>query len=406
MPERFTPLERLTAPFLRPARSLALAIALLLFGLQACDEDTTDAGAEAGGTVRDVASVVVSPDTQSIFSIGATVQLSASALDEFGHEIRNTSFSWASSNPGIATVSSDGEVTGVSVGSATISATSQGIVGSAAIWVDPERTLRNYCVRCHVQGHEKSFATLACPACHGMVPEDPNLHHAITNGHGSVSSGFELLGAHSLVACVSCHDLSSGERLFNPASDSDCIACHADDYQRQHTGTGFPIVCLTCHTTTSWGGASFDHATASGGFALLGAHEQLVCTSCHDPVSGVPLYSPNDQNDCIACHDDDYQRQHAAAGFPTTCLVCHTVDTWAGATFDHDNQFFPIFSGQHDGRWSGCDTCHTNPSDFGQFTCFNCHEHSEDLMNQEHADVTGFVYESRQCIACHPDGEA
>ena len=46
------------------------------------------------------------------------------------------------------------------------------------------------------------------------------------------------------------------------------------------------------------------------------------------------------------------------AGFSTDCLLCHNMVTWLGATFDHDSEYFPIYSGAHRGRWSSCATCH------------------------------------------------
>ncbi len=378
------------------------AATAFLFSLTACEEGATD----TEPAPPQVASVSITPDTQDIFTIGATAQFTAEARSENGRTIRDAEFSWSSSDVQVATVSSDGVVTGVAPGSAMITATSGGVSGNASVWVDPARTLRNHCARCHAGRHERTFAMVSCPACHGMIWEDPVLHWGISGGHPTASGGFDLVGAHALANCASCHDLSTGEPWFTATDQFDCIACHDRDYQRQHAGSGFPTACLTCHTTIIWGGASFDHESASGGFALVGAHLQLVCSSCHDPLTGTPLYVPADQNDCIACHDDDYQRQHSGSGFPTVCLTCHTVDAWSGASFDHDVQFFPIFSGEHQDRWSGCATCHTDPNDFAAFTCFNCHEHQEDRMNDKHSDVTGYAYESALCITCHPEGEA
>lgn len=376
------------------------ASAALLLSLSACEQDATD----TEPAPPQVASVTVAPDTQDIFTIGATAQLHATARSENRREIPDADFTWSSSDSRVATVSSDGVVTGVGSGSATVTATSAGVSGSASIWVDPERTLRNYCARCHAGRHERTFAMVSCPACHGMVWEDPDLHWAISAGHATASGGFTMLGAHDQADCTSCHDLVTGTTRFAATDHNDCIACHDPDYQRQHSGSGFPTQCSICHTTTSWSGATFDHAFA--GFILIGAHRQLACNACHDPISGAPLYAPADQNDCIACHDDEYQVNHAASGFPTTCLTCHNVDAWNGATFDHDALFFPIFSGRHANRWSSCATCHTNPGDFSEFTCFNCHEHNQDDMIKEHDSVPGFQYESPLCLACHPNGEA
>src|SRR5690606_15999160 len=107
-------------------------------------------------------------------------------------------------------------------------------------------------------------------------------------------------------------------------------------------------------------------------------------------------------NDCYACHADDYQQAHA--GFPTTCLDCHEPNTWDGAQFEHD-QYFPIYSGKHEGEWSSCQTCHIQPGNFSVFSCITCHEHNREDMDDAHEDVGGYVYDSQACFSCHPDGE-
>ncbi|HKR09487.1 MAG TPA: Ig-like domain-containing protein [Gemmatimonadaceae bacterium] len=81
-----------------------------------------------------VSSIAVSPSSSSI-QTGATVQLSAVARDASGNTISGQTFSWASSNNSVATVSSSGRVTAVAVGTANVSATIGSVSGSAAITV-------------------------------------------------------------------------------------------------------------------------------------------------------------------------------------------------------------------------------------------------------------------------------
>jgi hypothetical protein len=118
------------------------------------------------------------------------------------------------------------------------------------------------------------------------------------------------------------------------------------------------------------------------------------------------IFTPQGQNDCIACHQVDYQREHAGSGFPTTCLDCHTQNDWQGSFPDHDAQFFPIYSGKHNGKWSdSCQTCHTVPGNQQVFSCFDgCHEHDRTSMDDKHKDEAGYVYESNACLSCHPNG--
>ena len=81
-----------------------------------------------------VAAVTVSPSSTSVF-VGANVQLTATTRDANGNTLTGRSISWASSNTAVATVNTTGRVTGVAAGSATITATSEGINGTSAISV-------------------------------------------------------------------------------------------------------------------------------------------------------------------------------------------------------------------------------------------------------------------------------
>jgi hypothetical protein len=83
-----------------------------------------------------VASVVVTPDATTLVSLGETVQLTASAQDASGNAISGKTFTWSSSDDGLATVSSSGLVTAVANGSVTITATTDGVNGTAAMEVD------------------------------------------------------------------------------------------------------------------------------------------------------------------------------------------------------------------------------------------------------------------------------
>jgi hypothetical protein len=108
--------------------------------------------------------------------------------------------------------------------------------------------------------------------------------------------------------------------------------------------------------------------------------------------------------DCYGCHAADYNNttnpNHKAAGFPTTCVLCHTTwitTNWLGATFNHT--WFPMTHGNAN---SVCTTCHTNPSDFSVFQCTNCHLKTQTDSN--HLGVKGYIYNSVNCYQCHPTG--
>jgi hypothetical protein len=94
-----------------------------------------------------VASVEVSPATATVLA-GSTVELTATLKDANGSVLVGRAVTWASSALGVATVSAGGLVTGLTLGAATISATSEGQTGSALVSVEllplPPDTLRPY----------------------------------------------------------------------------------------------------------------------------------------------------------------------------------------------------------------------------------------------------------------------
>src|SRR3989441_567611 len=81
-----------------------------------------------------VASVTVSPATASL-QVGQTVQLTATPQDASGSPLSGRVVTWVSSNPAAATVSASGVVTGVAVGAATITATSEGQNGTSSVTI-------------------------------------------------------------------------------------------------------------------------------------------------------------------------------------------------------------------------------------------------------------------------------
>ncbi|MEA2766052.1 MAG: hypothetical protein QOK07_2456 [Gemmatimonadaceae bacterium] len=84
-------------------------------------------------TVVPVAFVTVSLASSTV-AIGATTQATARVSNANGTTLTGRTVTWSSSN-GVATVNSGGLVTGVTVGTADIIATSEGISGSAAVTV-------------------------------------------------------------------------------------------------------------------------------------------------------------------------------------------------------------------------------------------------------------------------------
>ena len=112
------------APSARPWR-IPLAV-IVLFG---CVSDRT----VGPGTIT---ALSVTPDSLEL-GIGQTGKLDAVAVDSDGVAYVGAPSSWASQNTAAATVSADGVVTGVAVGTAIITATAGGFTASATVTVAP-----------------------------------------------------------------------------------------------------------------------------------------------------------------------------------------------------------------------------------------------------------------------------
>jgi len=261
------------------------------------------------------------------------------------------------------------------------------------------------CVACHQidydQQHGGSSIPTTCASCHSQTTWS-----GATVDHASLPGGFALTGPHATAQCTACHAVPSYLLLFpKPAGQNDCVACHQADYDREHAGSNFPTTCLDCHSATTWTGATFDHGQVSGGFQLVGSHSTAPCTACHQvPGYGLLFPQPAGQNDCVACHQTDYDGAHAGTGMPTDCAACHNATAWTPSSFDHDSQYFPIYSGPHQPVWSSCATCHTTPGDLSAFSCIDCHE--KPVTDEHHSAVSGYAYESGACYSCHPRGRS
>lgn len=264
----------------------------------------------------------------------------------------------------------------------------------------------NDCFTCHTSDYQQQHGAdgypTTCQACHTTEQWT-----GTTVDHLALSAGFALVGAHDALACSACHSPPPDfDPLFNPADQDDCFTCHVTNYEQQHAADGYPTNCLECHSVDTWEGAQVDHVALSSGFPLIGVHDALTCSACHGPPPDLdPLFSPADENDCFTCHQPDYEQVHGGQGYPTTCIDCHTPDIWTNVDFNHDAAYFPIFTDKHEGEWASCQTCHTDPNDFNVFTCLVCHAHNQAEMDERHDEVSGYLYDSVSCYACHPDGE-
>jgi hypothetical protein len=276
------------------------------------------------------------------------------------------------------------------------------------------------CESCHrpaAQGQMQFVGTRAeCQSCHmkvydatrnpdhraGGFPTDcSQCHRTLTWNNASFDharTAFPLTGAHRNATCLECH--GDGVYAGKPTA---CVSCHQTDFNNtnapSHTAEAFPTTCQTCHSTTAWSPATFNHNTTA--FPLTGAHVAATCNQCH----GDGVYAGK-STACDACHHPDYlsatNPNHSSAGFPTACQTCHNTAAWSPSTFAHDASWFRIYSGRHAGMWTLCSTCHTVATDFSVFTCLSCHPHdSKTQTDSDHNRVNGYSYDSPSCYRCH-----
>jgi len=246
---------------------------------------------------------------------------------------------------------------------------------------------RELCLDCHTTvrddlqeglGFHGRFAPIADRECAGCHTEhegrDADVVGLDQDTFDHNFTDFALLGGHTSLACVGCHESAA---LFRDA-ESTCIGCHGDDDRHQgNLGES----CSDCHNEVAWADASFDHDTTD--FALVGNHANADCGGCHRNESYVDM-----RTDCVACHrvDDVHAGRNGEI-----CEDCHTPTGWTETSFDHSATTGFALDGGHDGLT--CTACHVDArgSDSPDPECIGCHR-----PDDVHAGNNG-----TQCETCH-----
>ncbi|MEZ5571404.1 MAG: cytochrome c3 family protein [Halioglobus sp.] len=245
------------------------------------------------------------------------------------------------------------------------------------------------CSSCHAGG-QYTFDNTQCVACHqlrdvhlGRYGQDCQRCHSEENWTSPVfdhaaETQFPLRGAHHSLTCQACH---FGD-LKQTKLSTQCVSCHRSS--DIHTGR-HGDKCDSCHNTTNWDEARFDHAKEAN-WPLLGKHEKLSCLQCHQ---GSLKDSPGNQ--CIDCHRADDAHKTQALN---SCGACHQPTGWRDTDgFDHELAQFPL-EGMH--AVVPCQGCHES-DEFHEAKkeCVDCHD-AED----PHKSALG-----QQCGSCHtPNG--
>jgi len=206
-------------------------------------------------------------------------------------------------------------------------------------------------------GRQPGVGQVQCRACHSEHRgREADIVKLIRPSFDHTPTDFALTGAHSAVACETCH--AAGKR-FREAT-SRCIDCHRSD---EPHGGQLGADCAACHGTASWAGGRFDHSKTH--FALRDGHADVACDACHlgNRFRGMP-------QQCVSCHAPD--DVHRGSRGPD-CASCHVTAGWKTSRFDHARETGFALGGAH--AQVDCKGCHTTPNlkDPLPKDCAGCH---------------------------------
>ena len=185
--------------------------------------------------------------------------------------------------------------------------------------------------------------------------------------------------------------------------EADCFACHS-----AFTGAESQR-CTTCHKPQDIGKLTTVGLPIDKPLTKTQFHQKLVssdCVACHSDHAGVKrfrttgrfnhlLLEKTARAECQTCHKaptDDLHRQVTGQ-----CSQCHSQDKWTPATFDH-RKYFEL-DRDHNVQ---CVTCHVR-NDYSRYTCYGCHEHSEQKIRREHIEEG--IRDFNNCVECHRNAD-
>lgn len=116
-------------------------------------------------------------------------------------------------------------------------------------------------------------------------------------------------------------------------------------------------------------------------------------------------------HECYNCHEEP---DIHAGQFGLNCARCHTLQAWKPAMLNRHT----FFLDHGDEGQVACQTCHTYT--YSDYTCYGCHEHTREEMQQVHAQEgipeveasVRFPYPWEKiglrvgCADCHPTGQS
>lgn len=206
------------------------------------------------------------------------------------------------------------------------------------------------CGSCHQDSLHQGSLGEDCERCH-----EPGQWPAVRFDHEQ-DTRWPLQGKHAAIqTCEGCHP---ARHYTGTPKTCGAAGCHkADDLHQGQLGSK----CETCHSVE--GTLLFRH-NRDARFKIDGAHEPLVCASCHPSITFKPVRS-----DCFGCHAEPAIHK---GRYGTQCERCHTTRTFRDIRALHDVGDFSL-TGAHD-----------------QLDCARCHPRGEQRRGS-----------GNLCITCH-----
>jgi uncharacterized protein YjdB len=113
--------------------AISLAACTLLVGVVACEDDDDPTGPDGD----EVAQVIIEFDDDTL-TVGGTLQLTVTVIDEEGDTLSAQTVSWSSSNTAVASVSNTGLVDALTAGTSTITATVDEVTDTITLVVEED----------------------------------------------------------------------------------------------------------------------------------------------------------------------------------------------------------------------------------------------------------------------------
>jgi len=234
--------------------------------------------------------------------------------------------------------------------------------------LEGHKKIKDDCSACHVMF--KGISSEKCISCHKL--SEIGMKDIDSTGADRKSTLFhQNLSGQECTACHTDHLGANPEKSYSGFTHemisndvkNNCSSCHKAKEDTLHSMLSKD--CSKCHNTDGWKPADFNH-------------DMLQVAAAN----------------CLGCHKMPADLYHEK--FTEDCSQCHSTDKWKPSTFDHSKYF--LLDKKHN---AVCITCHTN-NNYGSYTCYGCHEHSESKIAGEHREEG--IYNFSNCASCHKSG--